>query len=78
MERQLGSSVTSVIASHSRGNSASTLDSRIKQNQALFDTYPVEVQSNIRMGKVALGYDEAMVRMAMGDPTRLRPRAARR
>ena len=47
---------------------ASTPDSRIEQNQALFDTYPVEVQSNIRLGKVALGYDEAMVRMAMSDP----------
>ena len=47
---------------------ASTPDSRIKQSQALFDTYPVEVQSNIRIGKVVLGYDQAMVRMAMGDP----------
>ena len=47
---------------------ASTPDSRIKENQALFETYPDEVQSNVRQGKVALGYDEDMVRMAMGVP----------
>jgi hypothetical protein len=47
---------------------ASTPDSRIKENQTLFDSYPVEVKANIRQGKVEIGYDEDMARMAMGDP----------
>jgi len=47
---------------------ASTPDSRIKQEQSLFDSYPVDVQSMIREGKVDLGYDENMVRLALGDP----------
>jgi hypothetical protein len=47
---------------------ASTPDSRIKKEQSLFDSYPVDVQSNIRQGKVDLGFDETMVRLALGDP----------
>lgn len=47
---------------------ASTPDSRIKKNQETFNTYSVEIQSNIRVGKVGLGYDEEMVRMALGKP----------
>jgi hypothetical protein len=47
---------------------ASTPDSRIKKEQSLFDSYPVDVQSKIREGKVDLGFDESMVRLALGDP----------
>ena len=47
---------------------ASTPDSRISKKQPLFDSYSEDVQSNLRMGKVAVGYDEDMVRMALGKP----------
>lgn len=47
---------------------ASTPATRIRENQALFDTYSTEAQANIRQGKVALGYDPDMVRMALGEP----------
>jgi hypothetical protein len=47
---------------------ASTPDSRISKKQSLFDTYPEEVQTNLRMGKVEVGYDEEMVRLALGEP----------
>ncbi len=47
---------------------ASTPESRIEENQFLFDGYSEEVQSNLRMGKVAVGYDMDMVRMALGEP----------
>jgi hypothetical protein len=47
---------------------ASTPAKRIKEQQALFDTYPADVQATIRTGKVALGYDQDMVRMALGKP----------
>ena len=47
---------------------ASTPDSRISENLPLFDSYSKEVQSNLRMGKVDIGYDEQMVQMALGEP----------
>jgi hypothetical protein len=47
---------------------ASTPADRIEDQQALFDTYPSDVQQKIREGLVAPGFDEAMVRMALGDP----------
>jgi hypothetical protein len=47
---------------------ASTPEKRIEEQQALFDSYPADVQATIRSGKVALGYDEDMVRMALGEP----------
>jgi hypothetical protein len=43
-------------------------EKRIEKQQALFDTYPADVQATIRSGKVALGFDEAMVQMALGEP----------
>ncbi|UCH21115.1 MAG: hypothetical protein JSU83_21810 [Deltaproteobacteria bacterium] len=48
--------------------SCSSPDSRIRKSQELFDSYPAEVQQNIRAGKVDVGYTEDMVRMALGDP----------
>jgi hypothetical protein len=47
---------------------ASTPDKRIAKQQSLFDSYPADVQATIRSGKVALGYDQDMVRMALGEP----------
>lgn len=47
---------------------ASTPGDRIEKQQALFDSYPPDVQQNLRNGIVAPGYDEAMVRIALGDP----------
>ncbi len=47
---------------------ASTPADRIEKEQALFDTYPSDVQQTIRAGHVSPGFDEAMVRMALGAP----------
>ena len=47
---------------------ASTPAKRIEENQSLFDGYPVQVQENLKMGKVDVGYDEDMVHMALGEP----------
>jgi hypothetical protein len=44
---------------------------RIKANQALFDTYPPQVQQDIRDGKVEVGFDAAQVEMALGRPDRV-------
>jgi hypothetical protein len=47
---------------------ASTPDSRIEEKRTLFDTYSEDVKSNLRLGKVAVGYDPEMVRIALGEP----------
>lgn len=47
---------------------ASTPEKRIEENQTLFDSYSAEVQANLRLGKVDVGYDEDQVQMALGEP----------
>jgi hypothetical protein len=48
----------------------STTGSRIRSQQALFDSYPPEVQQNVRNGVIEVGYSREMVRMALGEPDR--------
>ncbi len=47
-----------------------TPESRIRQNQALFDSYPAEIQELIRAGEIDIGFTEEMVEMALGKPDR--------
>ncbi len=47
---------------------------RIKKNQDLFDSFPVATQARIRGGKIDLGFTTDMVRIALGDPQRMRVR----
>ena len=47
---------------------ASTPASRIKEEQALFDSFPAAARSKVREGKIELGYDQDMVRLALGEP----------
>ena len=48
----------------------STIDSRIRSQQALFDGYSPEVQQKIRAGDIAVGFTPEMVEMAWGEPYR--------
>jgi hypothetical protein len=48
----------------------STVDSRVKDNQAAFDALPPETQQKIRSGKIDIGYTPQMVTMALGKPDR--------
>ena len=48
----------------------STPDSRVQKNQAAFDAWPPALQQKVREGKVDLGFDEQMVRVALGEPDR--------
>ena len=50
------------------------IESRIRRNQAVFDTYPAETQLRIRHGVIQVGDTAEMVRMAFGNPTRVRER----
>lgn len=47
-----------------------TKTQRITQNEALFNTYTPAERKMIRTGQVAVGFDQDMVRMALGDPSR--------
>lgn len=49
---------------------ASSSNSRISQNQAQFSSYTPGEQAMIKAGQVAVGFDQDMVRMALGDPSR--------
>jgi hypothetical protein len=51
-----------------------TPEHRIKQNPALFASFPPEVQTNVRAGRIEVGYTKAMVRMALGAPQRVHTR----
>jgi len=44
--------------------------SRIDSNRAVFDKFPAEVQTKIRAGQIDLGFTPAMVRLALGEPSR--------
>lgn len=46
-------------------------NSRIRQQQAAFDAYPPAVQEKIRAGEVAIGFNAAQVRLALGEPDRI-------
>ena len=43
---------------------------RIKDNQAIFDTYPPDVQAMIKSGQISQGFDQTQVYMALGAPER--------
>jgi len=43
-------------------------ESRIKDNQPAFDSYPPAVQQKIRAGQADIGFTPEMARMALGEP----------
>ncbi len=51
-------------------------DSRIRDSQAAFDSYPPPVQQMIRAGQVGVGFTPEQVRMAVGEPDRKFSRTA--
>jgi outer membrane murein-binding lipoprotein Lpp len=52
----------------------STPQSRINDNPAVFARLTPEQQQLIKDGKVAIGFDAAMVKLALGDPDRIHER----
>ena len=47
-----------------------TPSSRISKNPELFASFPTDVQANIKLGKINVGYTKDMVNMALGKPDR--------
>jgi outer membrane protein assembly factor BamE (lipoprotein component of BamABCDE complex) len=52
----------------------STPDSRVKKNETAFQSWPPAVQENVRAGRIDVGYNQQMVRVALGEPDRLASR----
>ncbi len=50
---------------------ASTPESRIRSERELFESFPPEVQDNVRVGLVEPGYTSDMARLALGEPDRI-------
>lgn len=48
-----------------------SIDSRISNDQATFNSWPGDVQKKIRAGQVEIGFTREMTRMALGDPQRI-------
>ncbi len=49
----------------------STIDSRIRDHQAAFDASSPEAQKKIRAGRIAVGFTQEQVAMALGRPDRI-------
>jgi outer membrane protein assembly factor BamE (lipoprotein component of BamABCDE complex) len=49
----------------------STPEARIKNSPEAFDRCTPQQQELIKQGKIAIGFDEDMVRLALGDPERI-------
>ena len=56
-------------------SACSTTNSRIKQQQALFDSYPPATQAAIQNGEIKLGFTAAMVEMTLGKPSQIATQA---
>ena len=65
---RLWSSLAGLAAAALVLTACNTIDSRIGRQQALFDSYPPNVQQNIRNGVIEVGYTPEMVVMALGEP----------
>lgn len=48
-----------------------TVDTRIRKNQASFDSWPTEVQLAIRAGRVEIGFTSEQAWMALGEPDKI-------
>lgn len=48
-----------------------TVDTRIRENQTAFNSWPADVQAKIRAGRVDLGFTPEQVRVALGEPDRM-------
>lgn len=55
-----------------------SVDSRVKDHQAAFDSWPAEVQEKVRAGKVEMGFTTEMVEVALGKPDRFSSRTSER
>jgi outer membrane protein assembly factor BamE (lipoprotein component of BamABCDE complex) len=63
--------VIGVIAALAFVSGCDTPEARIKKNPAAFDRLSPTDQQLVRQGRVAVGFDEDSVKLALGDPDRV-------
>src|SRR5262245_52608480 len=49
----------------------SSVDSRIADRRAVYDTWPFAVQQKVASGQIDIGFTPEQVQMALGDPDRI-------
>ncbi|MEJ1342766.1 MAG: hypothetical protein RPU64_15090 [Candidatus Sedimenticola sp. (ex Thyasira tokunagai)] len=49
-------------------------DRRITNEQEVFNSFPADVQANIRQGQIDIGYNQSMVQLAWGAPSQVMTR----
>ena len=54
----------------------STVESRVSNNRAAFDSWPPAVQQKVTAGQIDVGFSTDQVRMALGDPDYVFARSA--
>ena len=53
------------------GAGCSTPETRIRENPEIFNRLSTQEQELIRQGRVAIGFDQEMVKLAVGEPDRV-------
>jgi hypothetical protein len=51
-----------------------SVDSRVKDHESAFSSWPADVQQKVRAGKVDMGFTHEMVEVALGKPDRVATR----
>lgn len=51
-----------------------SVDSRVKDHESAFNSWPADVQQKVRAGKVEMGFSREMVEVALGKPDRVATR----
>lgn len=69
MKTKLGVVLSMLVAIFAAG--CSTVDSRIAQNRAAFNTWPPAVQDKVVIGQIDLGFTAEQVAVALGEPDRV-------
>jgi hypothetical protein len=58
--------------------SCASVDSRVQDHQAAFESWPADVQDKVRAGQVDVGFTQEMVTVALGKPDRITSRTSDR
>lgn len=69
--KQIFSALGLILVAAGLAGCATTPESRVEKNAALVATWPAEVQTQVRAGKVAIGFTAEQVRVAVGEPDRI-------
>jgi len=60
------------------GAGCASVESRVKDHQSAFSSWPPDVQEKVRAGKIEIGYTREMVEVALGKPDRFASRTTDR